>query len=294
MTAVATVPRGTWAQLRAHRPAMVGLVLLVVIAAACVIGAAFAPSPTRQNLLEPTSGPSWSHWFGTDELSRDTLSRVLHGGRISLRVGLTVAVLSTLIGTAIGAAAGLAGGVFDSIAMRGTDLWLALPGLPFLAVAAAIGEVDFGPVTIDLAGPWGISVLVALLLWGPIARVVRGATLAIREQEFVAAAAAMNASRRRIAFRHVIPNVAGTIIVAGTLVVAQAILVESTLSFLGVGIQPPTPSWGNLLSNAISNTEEHWWLTVFPGVAIFVTVLAVGLLGDGLRDVLDPRARPVR
>jgi peptide/nickel transport system permease protein len=279
---------------RRHRVAMVGLVLLVLIVLACFVGAHFAPSPTDQALLEPTSGPSAAHWFGTDELSRDSLSRVLHGGQVSLKIAFGVAILTTLIGVVIGALAGFYRGWLDELLMRFTDLWIALPALPFLAVAVSIGTVDLGPFgTLDLGGPLGMTLLLSLLLWGSIARVVRGATLALREREFVDAARSIGATNRRIIVRHVLPNCLGPITVNATLVVAEAILVESTLSFLGFGIQPPTPSWGNLLVNAVSNVEEWWWLVVFPGAAIFLTVLSINFVGDGLRDALDPR-RQVR
>ena len=275
-----------------HRVATVGLGFLILMALACYVGARFAQSPTRQHLDQPTSGPSWSHWFGTDELSRDLFARVLHGGQTSLGVALAIAVLSTAIGVLIGSLAGFYGGWFDGLLMRFTDLWLALPALPFLAVAVSIGTVDLGPLgTFDLGSWYGITVILSMLLWGSIARVVRGVTLSLREREFVDAARAIGASNRRIIARHVVPNCAGPIIVNATLVVAEAILLESTLSFLGFGIQPPTASWGNLLSGAISTTEQWWWLTVFPGLAIFLTVLAVNFVGDGLRDALDPRQR---
>jgi peptide/nickel transport system permease protein len=277
---------------RRHVVAMVGLGFLVFMFLACFVGAHFAPDPNYQDLLQPTSGPSGAHWFGTDELSRDSLSRVLHGGQISLKVALGVALLSTLVGVVIGALAGFYRGWIDGLLMRFTDLWIALPALPFLAVAVSIGSVDLGPFdSVDLGGPLGITLLLSLLLWGSIARVVRGATLALREREFVDAARAIGASNTRIIVRHVLPNCMGPIIVNATLVVAEAILVESTLSFLGFGIQPPTPSWGNLLSDSIGTVQDWWWLTVFPGSAIFLTVLAVNFVGDGLRDALDPRRR---
>jgi peptide/nickel transport system permease protein len=222
------------------------------------------------------------------------LSRVLHGGQVSLKIAFGVALLTTVFGVVIGALAGFYRGFLDELLMRFTDLWIALPALPFLAVAVSIGSVDLGPFgTLDLGGPLGMTLLLSLLLWGSIARVVRGATLALREREFVDAARAIGATNRRIIVRHVLPNCLGPITVNATLVVAEAILVESTLSFLGFGIQPPTPSWGNLLVNAVSNVEEWWWLVVFPGAAIFLTVLAINFVGDGLRDALDPR-RQVR
>jgi peptide/nickel transport system permease protein len=284
--------RAAWRRFRRHKLAMVGFGFLIFMFLACFVGARFAPDPNHQNLLEPTSGPSSAHWFGTDELSRDSLSRVLHGGQISLQVALGVAVLSTLLGVVIGALAGFYGGWLDGLLMRFTDLWIALPALPFLAVAVSIGSIDLGPLgSLDLGGPVGITLLLSCLLWGSIARVVRGATLALREREFVDAARAIGASNTRIITRHVVPNCLGAIIVNATLVVAEAILVESTLSFLGFGIQPPTPSWGNLLSDSIGTVDDWWWLTVFPGLAIFLTVLAVNFVGDGMRDAFDPRRR---
>jgi peptide/nickel transport system permease protein len=279
---------------RRHVPAMVGLVFLGFMVVACFGLVHLAPSPTEQLLDEPTSGPSWDHWFGTDEISRDSLSRVLHGGQVSLKVAFGVAILSTVIGVVIGAMAGYRRGWVDGLLMRFTDLWIALPGLPILAVAVSIGSVDLGPLgTLDLGGPLGITLLLSLLLWGSVARIVRGATLSLRERDFVAAARAAGASGTRIVTRHVIPNCLGPIVVNATLVMAEAILIETTLSFLGFGIQPPTPSWGNLLSNSIGSLEEWWWLTLFPGLAIFLTVLAVNFVGDGLRDSIDPRP-PVR
>jgi peptide/nickel transport system permease protein len=275
---------------RRHTIAMIGLGFLVFMFFACFVLVRFAPSPTAIDNEVPVEGPTASHWFGTDLIGRDSLSRVLHGGQNSLKVALGIAVLSTIIGVVIGALAGFYGGWIDSLLMRFTDLWIALPAIPFLAVAVSIGTVDLGPLgSIDLGGIGGMILLLSLLLWGSIARVVRGATLSLREQEFVDAARAIGASNTRILVRHVIPNCIGPIIVNATLVVGEAILIESTLSFLGFGIQPPTPSWGNLLSDAIANTEDYWWLTVFPGLAIFLTVLAVNFVGDGLRDALDPR-----
>lgn len=285
--------RAAWRRFRHHTLAMVGLGVLVVMFLACFVGVHFAQDPYHQNLLEPGNAPpSGAHWFGTDDLSRDMFARVLQGGQVSLKVALGVAILSTLIGVVIGALAGFYGGWFDGLLMRFTDLWIALPALPFLAVAMSIGTVDLGPFgTLDLGGPLGITLLLSCLLWGSIARVVRGATLALREREFVDAARAIGASNTRIIVRHVVPNCLGPIIVNATLVVAEAILVETTLSFLGFGIQPPTPTWGNLLTDSISNFDDTWWLTVFPGLAIFVTVLAVNFVGDGLRDAFDPRRR---
>jgi peptide/nickel transport system permease protein len=290
--------RGEWRaagrRFSRHVPAMLGLAFLVLIAFACFVLVRFAQSPTMLDLRDALEAPSRSHWFGTDELGRDSLSRVLHGGQISLRIAFGVALVSTALGVLVGACAGFYGRWLDGLLMRFTDLWIALPALPVLALAVSIGEVDLGPFgTFDLGGPFGMTVLLSLLLWGSVARIVRGATLTLREREFVDAARVMGASNARIIVRHVVPNCIGPIVVNATLVVAEAILVETTLSFLGFGIQPPTPSWGNLLSGSIGTIEDTWWLTVFPGLAIFFTVLAVNFIVDGLRDALDPRA-PVR
>jgi peptide/nickel transport system permease protein len=282
--------RVAWRRFRHHRLAMAGLGFLVFMFVACFVGAQFAPDPNAQNLLDPTAGPSLSHWFGTDELSRDSLSRVLHGGQISLTVALGVAVLSTIIGVVIGALAGFYRGWLDGLLMRFTDLWIALPALPFLAVAVSIGTVDLGPLgSVDLGGPLGITLLLSCLLWGSIARVVRGATLSLREREFVDAARAIGASNTRIITRHVLPNCLGPIIVNATLVVAEAILVETTLSFLGFGIQPPKSSWGKMLSDAEGVIGgDKAYLIYFPGLMLLIVVMCVNFIGDGLRDALDP------
>ena len=275
--------------------AMIALGFLVFMVLACFVGAHFAPSPTEQHLAEQPAGPSWAHWFGTDELSRDSLSRVLHGGQISLRVAFGVAILSTVIGVVIGVARRL----LPRLARRPAHAVHRSLDRASRAADPRGGGVDRHRSTSGRSerSTWvarsGSRSCLSLLLWGSIARVVRGATLSLREHEFVDAARTIGASNTRIIVRHVLPNCVGPIIVNATLVVAEAILIESTLSFLGFGIQPPTPSWGNLLTDAIGTIEDQWWLTVFPGLAIFLTVLAVNFLGDGLRDALDPR-RPVR
>ncbi|MFI5047501.1 MAG: ABC transporter permease [Acidimicrobiia bacterium] len=286
--------RSEWRRARSrfthHVPAMLAVGFLALLTFACFVLVGLAPSPTDLHLAHAFEPPSSAHWFGTDELGRDSLARVLYGGQTSLRIALGVALLSTVVGVTIGALAGFHRGWLEGLLMRFTDLWIALPALPILAVAVSIGAIDLGPFgTLDLGGPLGITLLLSLLLWGSIARVVRGATLQLRERDFVDASRAMGASSTRIIFRHVVPNCAGPIIVNATLVVAEAILVETTLSFLGFGVQPPTPTWGNLLSDSIGTVEDYWWLTVFPGLAIFLTVLAVNFVGDGLRDALDPR-----
>lgn len=277
---------------RASRKGTAGLGFLVFMVIACFGLVHLAPSPTAVPLSESTSGPSWAHWFGTDLVARDSLSRVLHGGQVSLKVAFGIAILSTLIGVVIGALAGFHGGIWDSLLMRFTDLWIALPAIPFLAVAVSIGTVDLGPLgTLDLGGPLGITLLLSLLLWGSIARVVRGATLSLREREFVDAARSLGAGTPRVLFTELLPNLVAPILVYATLLIPTNILFEAALSFLAVGVRPPTPTWGGMLAEATKWYQVAPNFMLFPGLAIFVTVLAFNLFGDGLRDALDPRSR---
>ena len=218
--------------------------------------------------------------MGTDQLGRDELTRVMYGGRISLILGLAVGVFSTLIGATVGIFSGHYGRLVDVATMGFVDFMLTLPFLPLLLVAGGIFQ--FTPATIIVA--------LVLLLWPRMARLVRGQVLAIREQEYVQAAKAIGVSNAKIMVRHILPNVVGVMVVEATLIVALAILVESAISYLGLGIQPPTPSWGNLLQDARTTMIEQWWLAVFPGVMIVITALCVNFLGDGLRDALDPKA----
>jgi peptide/nickel transport system permease protein len=226
-------------------------------------------------------GPSAAHWFGTDLLGRDEFTRVMYGGRISLLVGLSVALSAGIIGAVVGAVAGYYGGWIDNVLMRVTDLFLSIPFLVILIIAAnALGGSLFD-----------IVVILAVFFWMPDARIVRGVFLSLKEKEFVESARSSGASNARIIFLHILPNSMGPIIVNMTLSVAAAILTESALSFLGFGIQPPTPTWGNLLNNATGYAQLYPWLVWFPGLAILITVLCVNFLGDGLRDALDPHQK---
>jgi len=218
--------------------------------------------------------------MGTDELGRDELTRVIYGGRVSLLLGLGVGVFSTLIGAVIGIISGYYGRYIDTSAMGFTDFMLTLPFLPILLVLGSI--FNFTAIT--------ITFVLVLLLWMTIARLVRGQVLSVRNQEYVQAAKAIGVADFMIMFRHIFPNVVGVMLVQATLITAEAILIESALSFLGLGIQPPTPSWGNLLEDARTTMTTQWWLTWFPGMMIVITVLCVNFLGDGLRDALDPKA----
>jgi ABC-type dipeptide/oligopeptide/nickel transport system permease subunit len=270
-----------------HRLAMVGLVGLVIIFGAGIFANFIAPysysAIDLNNILHPPTTTA-HHFFGTDEIGRDYFSRVIWGIRTSEEVGLFVAVISSLIGLFIGAAAGYYGGWVDNLLMRLTDLVLTLPALAILLTAAAL---------LGQGSQWRVSVILALFFWTGIARVVRGVFLSLREKEYVEAAKASGANDVRIMFRHIVPNTLGPIIVNGTIAVAAAIITEAALSFLGFGIQPPTPSLGVLVAGGQTNPQQ-WWLTVFPGLTIVVIVLCVNFMGDGLRDALDPTQRRIR
>lgn len=270
-----------WRRFRRHRLALASAVFLVLVYAA-----AFATPwlvPYGYDEIDYTAlnqGPSLKHPMGTDRLGRDEMTRVLYGGRVSLTVGLGVGVLSTCIGAAVGIISGYYGKLVDTGLMSFTDFMLTLPFIPLILVAGSVFK--FTPTTITLA--------LVVLLWMNMARLVRGEVLSVREQEYVQAAKAVGVSDSRIMLRHILPNVVSIMVVQATLTVALAILLESAVSYLGFGIQPPTPSWGNLLTDARSTMTQQPWLTWFPGMMIVITALCVNFLGDGLRDALDPKA----
>ncbi len=246
------------------------------------------------DLFAAKEAPSAAHPFGTDELGRDLLVRLLYGGQVSLMVGLLTACIAAVIGTLIGLIAGYHGGALDALLMRFTDGVIALPLLPLLIVLAAVDLNKLGLpesiVNAEQVSLYRIIALIALVGWTTVARLVRGSTLAVKEREFVRAAHAMGVSSTRIMLVHILPNVVSPIIVATTLSIGNIILLESVLSFLGLGIQPPTASWGNMLTNALELIWDSPRLVFLPGLVIFVTVIAFNLLGDGLQDALDPRA----
>jgi peptide/nickel transport system permease protein len=274
-----------WRRLRRHRLAMASLVLLGLIALVVIFAGLVAPKGfAEQSLGETLLGPGRGHLLGTDTLGRDELSRLIYGGRISLATGLGVALSAGLIGTIVGSLAGFHGGRLDTLLMRVTDLFLSIPLLVILIIAATI----LGGSVID------IVIVLSLFFWMPLARIVRGVFLSLREKEFVEAARAVGASNVRIIVRHMLPNALGPIIVNVTLVVAEAILIESVLSFLGFGIQPPTPTWGNMLAESRDLATTAPWLVWFPGFAILITVLCVNFFGDGLRDAFDPTQQLVK
>lgn len=279
-------PQSQWKLFRRrffrHRAAIVGLVGLFLITFACFAVSWLSPfDPNQQDLLNPPVGPGSAHWLGTDELGRDQLARILKSGQLSLKIGFSVAILSVIIGAAIGAVAGYFGSWSDQFLMRLTDLFLVVPALAILAVALNY----FGQTDAAIIG------VLTLLFWMGVARVVRGQVLSIREKEFIEAARAAGASPWRIIVRHIIPNIIGPIMVNMTLAVSAAIVTESTLSFLGFGVQPPQSSWGKMLADAEGYVgTDKAYLIYGPGIAIVLTVLCVNFIGDGLRDAFDPQS----
>ena len=259
-----------------------GLLILLVLVVVAIFAPYISPyDPTAIRLAEGLSGPSITHPLGQDKLGRDILSRIIYGARISLYVGVATVMLSAFVGTVVGAVSGYAGGVVDEVVMRLIDILLAFPGI-LLAVAV-----------MAILGPSLNNIVIALTVlgWVGYARLVRGQVLALREFEFVLAARALGADARRIITRHLLPNVLGPVIVQATFGMAGAIVAEAGLSFLGLGTQPPTPSWGSMLNDGREFLLTTPHLTTFPGLAIMTVVLGLNFLGDGLRDILDPKSR---
>lgn len=290
---VLTTRQLAWRRFKRHKPAIISAIVLILITLACLLvtfnifGFRLSQYTYRQqNLFNVRHSPSANHLFGTDQLGRDLFTRVLYGGRISLLVGVTVALSSGVIGAIVGAVAGYYGGTIDNLLMRVTDLFLAIPFL----VVLLIGQ-KFLQKFVPGGSIFHTVMILTLFFWMTDARIVRGVYLSLKEKEFVEAAKASGASDSRIMFYHMLPNAMGPIIVNATLLVAAAILTESALSFLGFGVQPPTPTWGNLLSNSRGFVTTDPYLIWFPGLAILLTVLAVNFLGDGLRDALDPHQK---
>jgi peptide/nickel transport system permease protein len=269
-----------WRRFKKNKLAVAGgiiVLILFLIAILAPIISPFDPNEIdREHILEP---PSIRHPMGTDDLGRDIFSRMIYGSRISLAVGFVAVGIATFIGMILGALAGYYGGWTDRIIMRFIDIMLSFP--TFFLILAVIAFI--GPSI------WNIMVVIGFTSWMGVARLVRAEFLSLKEREFVLAARALGASDMRIIFKHIMVNSMAPVFVSVVLGVASAILVESALSFLGIGVQPPTPSWGNILTLGKDNIEIAWWLSVFPGLAILITVLSYNLVGEGLRDALDPR-----
>lgn len=271
-----------WRRLRRDRAAVAGLVIVSLLAATALLSLFVAPweRVIAQDLLHALEPPSARHWFGTDYLGRDVFLRVLYGSRISLTVGLVVVAIGMSIGLVLGTSSGYFGGWWDALVMRVTDVMLAFP---FLLLAIAVTAV-LGPSLHNTILALGFASFPAYT------RLVRGQVLALREETYIEAARVAGAGHTRIMWRHIIPNLAGTLIVYGTLRISTAILAEAGLSYLGLGAQPPQPTWGNMLSDGRDYILFYTWLPLFPGLAILLTVAGFNLLGDGLRDALDPKS----
>ena len=283
--------RQAWRRFRRHRLAMASAVIIGLIIVTVVLGPLFWLVPINDiDFAATQAGPSWQHPFGTDDLGQDLFARVLYGGRISLAVGFAAMLVAVFVGTIVGALAGVSRASIDATLMWVTDLFLSLPQLPLLLLIIYL----FRDALRALAGPEvGVFVLIVAVIggfrWMPVARLVRAQFFSLREKEFVEAARALGASPMRQVMHHMLPNALGPVIVAGTIEVAAAIIAESTLSFLGLGFPPDVPTWGRLLYDAKDylDVAPHWAL--FPGAMIFLTVLTINFIGDGLRDAFDPR-----
>ena len=282
-----TMTSMAWRRFRRHPGAIVGTIVLAAIILASVFAFLSPYSPTESNMPEKLQPPSLQHPFGTDQLGRDLLTRCLYGGRVSLTVGFLVVIITMVIGIPLGAVAGYFGRWVDNVLMRITDAALALPALLVLILLSAIlREID-APF-IEQNNVLTIALVIGILSWMSVARLVRATFLSVREFDFVTAANCLGVGNLRIMVRHILPMAIGPIIVEATLEMGWAIMEEAGLSFLGFGIMPPTPSWGNLLSNALEHMLKQPWLAIFPGLMIFLTIISINYIGDGLRDAFDP------
>ena len=276
----------SWERLRANRIGVAAGVLILILALIAIAAPIFSQllthfDPTRQHLTDNFRAPGHPYLLGTDELGRDTLTRLIYGGRVTLGVAFLTVVLSLTLGTTVGLLAGYYGRWLDDLLMRIVDVFLAIPAI-FLFILMSI---LFRPNAFTLAA------IIASVGWGGVARLVRGEVLSVKQRDFILATRSVGAKDLRLIVRHLLPNVLPILIVAASLGVGQIILIEAALDFLGLGIQPPTPSWGNMLTNAESYFFHSGWLVVFPGVTIFVTVLASNLFGNAVRDAFDPRLK---
>lgn len=271
-----------WRRFKKNRLAVIGGIIVLCLFAVAVFAPFIAPyNPNAIDVKHVLEAPSISHPFGTDDLGRDILSRVIHGSWISLQVGFVAVGIATIIGVILGSLSGYYGGWLDTIIMRFVDIMLSIP--TFFLILAVIAMLE--------PSIWNIMIVIGITSWMGVARLVRAEFLSLKEMEFVIAARALGASDFRIIFRHILPNAMSPVLVSAVLGIAGAVLVESALSFLGIGVQPPQASWGNILTIGKDNIEIAWWISVFPGLAIFVTVLAYNLLGEGIRDSIDPRLK---
>ena len=295
--------RDAWARLRKNRPAVCGGVVIAVLALTCLVAPLLLRlSYQEQNLDLGATPPSAAHWLGTDTLGRDLLARILYGGRISLMVGLVASLVALVIGVTYGAVAGFFGGKVDAVMMRIVDIMYALPFTIFVILLLVFLKEPMQAVDTWLSrhslftGLQGVGKILLLFAaigaveWQTMARIVRGQILSIKRMEFIEAAHALGFGRRRIIFRHIIPNILGPVVVYTTLTIPAVMLLESFLSFLGLGVDAPMSSWGTLIKDGAEKMEEFWWLLIFPGGVFSLTLFSLNFLGDGLRDALDVRA----
>ena len=271
-----------WERFLKNKMSVAGSLVVLLLFAVSLLAPWIAPyDPSTIDLTQVLAAPSSAHPFGTDQLGRDVLSRMIWGARISLKVGFVATGIAILIGAILGAVSGYYGRWVDAVIMRFVDIMLCFPAFFLILAVIAILEPSI----------WNIMIIIGLTGWMGITRLVRADFTSLKERDFVLAARVIGASDLRIIFIHILPNAMASILVAATLGVAGAILTESALSFLGIGVQPPTPSWGNILTAGKDNIDIAWWLSLYPGLAILITVLGYNLLGEGIRDSLDPRLR---
>ena len=275
-----SITREVWGKLKRNRLALFGGVIIIILSIFAIFAPLVTPfNPEEQNISERLLPPDAKHYCGTDELGRDIYTRMVYGARVSLAVGFIAVIISTIIGILIGSAAGYYGGWVDSILMRFVDIMLSIPTL-FLILMLS---VYLGPSIIN------VMIIIGLTGWMDLSRLVRAEFLSLKKREYVLAARVSGASNTRIILKHILPNALSPVFVSVIFGVGGAILIESGLSFLGLGVQPPDASWGNILTSGKDYIERAWWLTVYPGLAIFITVMSYNILGEGLRDALDPR-----
>jgi peptide/nickel transport system permease protein len=271
-----------WDMFYKNKLALTGCGIVILLFVVSLLAPVIAPyDPGAIDLKNVLAPPASGHWVGTDQLGRDVLSRMIWGARISLKVGFVATGLAILIGMILGAVAGYYGGLIDAVIMRFVDIMLCFP--TFFLILAVIAFLE--------PSIWNIMVVIGLTSWMGVTRLVRADFISLRERDFVRAARSIGANDARIIFIHILPNALASILVAATLGIAGAILTESALSFLGIGVQPPTPSWGNILTAGKDNIDIAWWLSLYPGLAILITVVGYNLLGEGIRDASDPRLK---
>lgn len=272
--------RRLWRTFRRNKTAVIGSVIALIVIIIAISAPWISPyDPLEHNVFYRLTEPEWSHFLGTDSFGRDVFSRVLHGARVSLMVGIFSVLLGALAGTVMGILAGFKGGMIENVIMRGVDVLMSFPTLIMgLMVMAILGS---GLVKLIFA--------IGVVMTPRFARVAHGPTLSIKEKDFVDAARSLGVSDFRIFLRHILPNIFGEILVMGTLWTATAIRIEANLSFIGLGVSPPTPTWGNMIRNGVDHLTNAPWLSVFPGLAILITVLSFNMMGDGIRDVTDPK-----